>query len=199
MPKNEKGPENKKNEMVFSSIEDLRDPQKGPEIDRRMKAFALGLTKHTSFAEDLVSETYEKAIAASRRGLFEEGTNFMSWLYKIANNAWIDRVRAMRVINIVEAPMGVDEALSHEQGLLGVTPSHEKAIESRQMLKLVEEAIKTLRFEDQEVMTLLISGMSYKEIAEIQGVQLGTVMSRISRARVKLSQLTGYRSKDNND
>ncbi|HUO47394.1 MAG TPA: sigma-70 family RNA polymerase sigma factor [Acidimicrobiales bacterium] len=157
---------------------------------------ALRMTRNPADAEDLVQETFLKAYRSFDR--FEEGTNLKAWLYKILTNTYINSYRAAKRrpekadVEDVE-DLYMYRRLSELQGLdTGV--SAEDEVLSRITDDEVKEAIESLP-ESFRMAVLLadVEGFSYKEIAEITDVPIGTVMSRIHRGRRALQKaLTEY-------
>jgi RNA polymerase sigma-70 factor, ECF subfamily len=142
----------------------------------RLRRFALALTGDLDQADDLVQEACMRAL--SRVGQWQQGTRLDSWMYRIAQNIWLDRMRARKVRG---EGMGLDvlETVSGSDG--------RSVVESRLDLAAVAAAMTKLP-EDQRVLVALvcIDGLSYKEAAEITGAPIGTVMSRLARARREL-------------
>jgi RNA polymerase sigma-70 factor (ECF subfamily) len=141
----------------------------------RLRRFAVALTGDLDQADDLVQETCARAL--SRVAQWQEGTRLDSWMYRIAQNIWLDHLRAKKV-------RGVHTSL--EVGDISGTDGR-AVVESRLSLAAVSEAMATLP-QDQRLLVALvcIEGVSYKEAAEITGVPIGTVMSRLARARRQL-------------
>lgn len=154
-------------------------------------AAALRMTRNPSDAEDLVQETYLKAYRGF--GGFQEGTNLKAWLYRILTNTYINTYRAKKrrfdETDLAETEdlylyrrLGGLEAVaagrSAEDELMDWFADHE-----------VKEAIEALP-EQFRVTVLLadVEGFSYKEIAEILDVPIGTVMSRLHRGRKALQK-----------
>jgi RNA polymerase sigma-70 factor (ECF subfamily) len=146
------------------------------ELMPRLRRFALALTGDLDQADDLVQEACMRAL--SRFGQYQDGTRLDSWMYRIAQNIWLDRMRARKVRG---EGMGLDalEMISGSDG--------RNIVESRLNLAAVAAAMAKLP-EDQRVLVALvcIDGLSYKEAAEITGSPIGTVMSRLARARREL-------------
>jgi RNA polymerase sigma-70 factor (ECF subfamily) len=146
------------------------------ELMPRLRRFAVALTGDLDQADDLVQETCTRAL--SRGSQWQVGTRLDSWMYKIAQNIWLDRVRARKVRG-----EQVDlEAAKDISGLDG-----RDVMDSRLSLASVTAAMAELP-EDQRVLVALvcIDGISYKDAAEITGAPIGTVMSRLARARRQL-------------
>ena len=150
---------------------------------------ALRMTRNPSDAEDLVQETYLRAYRGF--GGFQEGTNLKAWLYKILTNTYINMYRAKkRRPDEVDFDDAEDFLLFRRLGGLeaaeaGRTP--ETLVLDAMPEAVVKEAIEALP-EQFRVAVLLadVEGFSYKEIAEITDVPIGTVMSRLHRGRKQL-------------
>lgn len=156
----------------------------------RLRRFARGLAGSASEADDLVQAACERALA--RHHQFQEGTRFDSWMFRIVQTIWIDQLRAREVrkedADIAEERLGSDEPM--------------RRVEARLALDEVRRAVDRLPAEQRATLMLVtVEGLSYKEAAEVAGVPIGTIMSRLARARTALQQqLAGgdaRRSKDN--
>ena len=152
---------------------------------------ALRMTRNPSDAEDLVQETYLKAYRAF--GGFEAGTNLKAWLYRILTNTYINTYRAKKRRPEIADVEDVEDLflyrrLSADQPA-GLGRSAEDEALERITDTEVKEAIESLP--DTFRMAVLLAdveGFSYKEIAEITEVPIGTVMSRIHRGRKALQK-----------
>jgi RNA polymerase sigma-70 factor (ECF subfamily) len=147
---------------------------------------ALRMTRNPSDAEDLVQETYLKAYRAY--GRFQEGTNLKAWLYRILTNTFINTYRAKKR-RPEESNLDDVESLYLYRRLGGVAGSTSGRSAEEELLdhiteSEVKEAIEALP-EQFRMAVLLgdVEGFSYKEIAEILDVPIGTVMSRLHRGR----------------
>jgi RNA polymerase sigma-70 factor (ECF subfamily) len=147
------------------------------------------MTRNPADAEDLVQETYLRAF----RGFagFTEGTNLKAWLYRILTNGYINSYRKkQREPQIVEGPDDLDEwYLFDRLGARNVEGSAEEAVLDRIPDADVKAALESLP-ENFRLPVLLadVEGFSYKEIAEIMGTPIGTVMSRLHRGRKALER-----------
>ncbi|WP_454942764.1 sigma-70 family RNA polymerase sigma factor [Corynebacterium argentoratense] len=150
---------------------------------------ALRLTRNPADAEDLVQETYIKAFQAFDS--FTQGTNLKAWMYRIMTNLYITNYRkAQRRPTQTSAEEITDYQLlssaSHEsQGLESAEVEALKKLPTSE----ISEALNALS-EDYRMVVYYadVEGLAYKEIAEIMGVPLGTVMSRLHRGRKKLRE-----------
>jgi RNA polymerase sigma-70 factor (ECF subfamily) len=140
----------------------------------RLRRFAVALTGDLDQADDLVQEACARAL--SRMDQWQEGTRLDSWMYRIAQNLWLDQVRAKKA-RTVHIPL--DEQLSGPDG--------RAVTDSRLSLAAVGAAMAKLAPDQRLLVALVcIDGASYKEAAEMTGVPIGTVMSRLARARREL-------------
>ena len=142
----------------------------------RLERFAYALTGSLDRGDDLVQEACVKALA--RVDQWQPGTRLDNWMFQILKNAWIDGLRSAKTRGEV-----VDIDSVHD--LSGV--DGRDVVEVREELDLVTRAMASLT-EDQKVLIALIciDGLPYKEVAEIVDAPIGTVMSRLARARVAL-------------
>jgi RNA polymerase sigma-70 factor (ECF subfamily) len=126
--------------------------------------------------------------ALSRVDQWQPGTRLDSWMYRIAQNLWLDRMRARKV-------RGVQVDVEAAEVLAG--PNGRNVVESRLTLAAVGHAMTHLP-DDQRVLIALvcIDGLSYKEAAEITQTPIGTVMSRLARARRELHARLEGRGRD---
>lgn len=154
--------------------------------NRQLFAVALRLTGNLADAEDLVQETYAKAYAGF--GSFQQGTNLRAWLYRIQANAFYSACRTSQR-RPQEVPIDSLEVSAPDRtaGASSAEWSAEEAALARMPDPTVREALR--RLPDQLKTTVYLAdaeGYTYAEIAEITRVPLGTVMSRLHRARKRL-------------
>jgi RNA polymerase sigma-70 factor (ECF subfamily) len=141
----------------------------------RLRRFARGLTGSAVEADDLVQAACERALA--RQHQFQEGTRFDSWMFRIVQTIWIDQIRARDVRKedgeIAEERLGSDEPV--------------RRVEARLALDEVRRAVDRLPADQRTALLLVtVDGLSYKEAAEVVRVPVGTIMSRLARARIAL-------------
>ena len=150
---------------------------------------AMRMTRNPTDAEDLVQDTYLRAF----RGFagFQEGTNLKAWLYRILTNSFINTYRKkQREPQTVEGPDDADEWYLYDRlGGRSVEVSAENEVLDRIPDADVKAALESLS-ENFWLAVLLadVEGFSYKEIAEIMDVPIGTVMSRLHRGRKALER-----------
>lgn len=143
----------------------------------RLRRFAISLTANRADADDLVQDTVERALRSLHQ--WQRGTRLDSWMFRIAQNLWIDQRRARRVREIV-----VDDP----DAAARVAVDGVREVESKLAFADMVRAFAELP-EDQRVVTalVLVDGMSYREAADVLGVPIGTVTSRLARARTALA------------
>jgi len=148
---------------------------------------ALRMTRHPFDAEDLMQEVYLRAYRFFDR--FEDGTNFKAWIFKILTNTFINRyrqkARAPQQTNFDKVEFFYTAAEKERDD------KYESHYDEKQYADLfgdeVSAALGKLSYEFRAVVILCdIEGFSYKEISQITGAPMGTVMSRLSRARQQL-------------
>jgi len=143
----------------------------------RLRRFAYSLTANMEEADDLVQAACERAL--SREAQWKPGTRLDSWMFRIIHTHWIDQKRAMR--NRKVHICLDDVSLCSNDGGKG------KKLEARLMLGNVARAMEQLPPKDRLVLSLVcVDGMSYRDAADTLCVPMGTVMSRLARARRRL-------------
>lgn len=145
----------------------------------RLRRFAYSLCRDHDRTGDLVQETCARAL--TKLDLWQPGTRFDSWLFRIAQNLWLDRMRA-------EKTRG--EAVEIDAAHDVIDQDGRDVAESRMALQAVSQGMAALTEEQQVVVALVcVEGLSYKEAADVLGLPIGTVMSRLSRARLALHEV----------
>ncbi|MFN8233796.1 MAG: sigma-70 family RNA polymerase sigma factor [Actinomycetota bacterium] len=150
---------------------------------------AMRLTRNPTDAEDLIQETYLRAFKGFAG--FREGTNLKAWLYRILTNSFINTYRKrQREPRTVDGPDDVDEWYLYDRlGARNVEASAETEVLDRMPDQDVKRALESIP-ENFRMAVLLadVEGFSYKEIAEIMDIPIGTVMSRLHRGRKALER-----------
>ncbi|HEY7753614.1 MAG TPA: sigma-70 family RNA polymerase sigma factor [Steroidobacteraceae bacterium] len=159
-----------------ASLEDLRG-QLG-ELLPRLRRFARVITRNVQDADDLVQVAVEKALA--RAAQWRPDSRLDSWMFGIMKNAWIDEIRARRRRQRMLAP----EEAGADVG--------DASAEARDIALSVQAAMERLPEEQRLAVALvLVEGQSYKDAAEILGIPVGTLMSRLARGRAALQEMLG--------
>ena len=147
----------------------------------RMRRFAHALSRNPADADDLTQATIERALRSKDQ--WKPGSRLDSWAYRIMRNLWIDTVRARSRKEKVEAPAEEAERIGEDQ-----TASIEASVDLSRMMAAMER----LPDEQREVVALiLIEGFGYRETAEMLGLPIGTVSSRLVRGRAALLEMVG--------
>src|SRR4051812_24278870 len=148
-----------------------------------LRAFAISLSHNHDYADDLVQTTLMQALASISR--FESGTNINAWLFTILRNAYFSDLRKRK--------REVNDYGGTHAARLAVLPAQDSNLDFADMRK----ALARVRAENREALLLVCAeGLSYEEAAEICGVALGTVKSRVHTARAELARLLKMKSKD---
>ena len=156
---------------LSGSFEELAMP-----LFERLYNFAHWLTEDRDEAEDLVQETYVKALKGFSS--FQRGTNFRAWIYQILRNTFLTSRTGLKAATAMVP-------LENEPEMLpAVNDTPETLLLQRSDRKLVQQALGQLAIPYREVLLLCeFEEMSYQEIATTLAIPMGTVMSRLSRAR----------------
>jgi RNA polymerase sigma-70 factor, ECF subfamily len=148
-----------------------------------LRAFAVSLCGSVTFADDLVQEALLRAWSNTDK--FQRGTSLRAWLFTILRNYYYSQYRK-RVREVQDS----DGVYARGLSVAGDQESHLDLADFR-------KALAQLSAEQREVLTMVgASGLSYEEAAEICGVEVGTIKSRLSRARTKLGELMGLNESD---
>jgi len=143
----------------------------------RLRRFAYGLAGDAAQADDLVQDACVRAL--THREQWQPGTKFESWMFRITQNLWIDKKRSAKSKGIHQDIDSVAEP-SGDDG--------RDVTEGRLTLAKVMKGMEVLSDDQRALMVLVcIEGASYKDAAEMLQVPIGTVMSRLARARQTLA------------
>jgi RNA polymerase sigma-70 factor (ECF subfamily) len=144
-----------------------------------LRRFARSLSGNAQDGDDLMQTTVERTL---ERGL-PEGVDALPWLFKVCKNLWIDeqRARAVRVKAAQTRELDPEPSISGEAVVLGEIG-----------LREVERALEHLPAEQRAVLALVaVEGLSYREAADVLETPIGTIMSRLARARAALAERLG--------
>ena len=156
-----------------NEVDDFHEQMKA--ILPRLRLYALSLTHDRDRANDLVQETVLKALAG--RASFRPGTNFSGWIFRIQRNEFISSLRRLKTTVPIDTT--VAESLTQR-------PSQENGLVMREFLR----AFAQLSPGQREALVLaVVDGQPYDVIAQHVGVSIGTIKSRVSRARATLARL----------
>lgn len=142
----------------------------------QLRRYARALTGDPAWADDLVQDTAERALTRVRT--FRPDSNLRAWLLTILRHLYVDQLRARREI-----------AIDDEHGPWQTLEAPSGQVDSL-MLRDVQRMLYRLPFEQREVLLLVsVEELSYQEVASVLGVPIGTVMSRLARAREHMRRL----------
>lgn len=162
--------------LTASTFEELAMP-----LFDQLYNFAHWLAQDRTEAEDLVQETYAKALKGFSS--FQPGTNFRAWIYRILRNTFLTSRTGLKAIATM--PLDAEDEMEISAG--PETPESILIDQSQQ--QLLQTAIEALPVHFREALLLCeVEEMSYQEIAETLSIPIGTVMSRLSRARKALRE-----------
>lgn len=147
----------------------------------RLRRYALTLCRDGHTADDLVQDTCARALAAQPPGA---DTPWLAWLFTILRNQWYDRLRRKQSEGVT---MDIDDMITPP-----AIAGEDERVDARRTLERVRQAMDQLPEAQRELMLLVcVEDFSYREAAEMTGVPIGTVMSRLARARLRLAELAG--------
>jgi RNA polymerase sigma factor (sigma-70 family) len=142
----------------------------------RLRRFARAITYNREDGDDLVQVAVERALSRSEQ--WEAGTRLDSWIFRIMKNAWIDEVRSRIRRDQVFAPEEAGEHVGDDFA------------EAHQQRMAIQKAMSLLSEDHRIVIALvLVDGMAYKEAADVLDIPIGTLTSRLARAREALQGL----------
>jgi RNA polymerase sigma-70 factor (ECF subfamily) len=143
-----------------------------------LRRFARGLARDMSLADDLVQDCLERALA--KEHLYDPARQLRAWLYAILRNLHVSGLRRKGRAGVVKS---VEDLAPEEEAVAGEQ-------ESTSGVRSIAEALDHLPDLHREIVLLVaLEDMSYREVAEILGIPVGTVMSRLSRGRTALRSL----------
>lgn len=146
----------------------------------RLRRFAVALTGSITDGDDLVQDTVERALKNLHQ--WEPGTRLDNWMFRIAKNRFIDIRRSQKRSGVVAGDVPEDAPAAVADGA--------RAANARLMLADVVQALQKLPLEQREALVLVtVEGRSYRDAADILQIPIGTLTSRIARARDALSML----------
>jgi RNA polymerase sigma factor (sigma-70 family) len=152
----------------------MNEAQRMVELIPRLRRYARALVGDRSAADDLVQDTLERAWA--KLHLYRRGTDLRAWLFTVMHNVHVNKVRAARATDSLEDDMPeLSQRAAQGDALL---------------VRDMERSIARLPAEQRAVLLLVtLEEMSYDDVARTLGIPIGTVMSRLSRAREKLRSM----------
>jgi RNA polymerase sigma factor (sigma-70 family) len=149
----------------------MNEAERLVELIPRLRRYARALVGDRATADDLVQDTLERAWA--KLHLYRRGTDLRAWLFTVMHNVHVNRVRAARATDV----------LDEEMPELAQRPRQGDSL----LVRDLDRALVRLPVEQRAVLLLVtLEEMSYEEVARALGIPIGTVMSRLSRAREKL-------------
>ena len=156
------------------------------EYGRATYNYALRLTRNEADARDLTQEAFIRVYRAWRS--FEPGTSFLSWIYRIVTNLYRDELRRRKGRYQEEIPE--DNAPQQFGGARPLATEPIEDLVERQLSERMSKALAALSLEQRQVLILAdVEEYSYQEIADVVGCSIGTVRSRLHRARHQLRRL----------
>ncbi|HWA36889.1 MAG TPA: sigma-70 family RNA polymerase sigma factor [Burkholderiales bacterium] len=149
----------------------MNEAERLVELIPRLRRYARALVGDRASADDLVQDTLERAWA--KLHLYRRGTDLRAWLFTVMHNVHVNKVRAARTTDSLDEDTP-ELALRAPQG-------------DSLLMRDLDRAVALLPAEQRAVLLLVtLEDMSYEEVARTLGIPMGTVMSRLSRAREKL-------------
>jgi RNA polymerase sigma-70 factor (ECF subfamily) len=148
----------------------------------RMRRFARAITFNREDADDLVQVAMERAIGHSEQ--WQAGTRLDSWIFRIIKNAWIDEVRSRARRAELFAPEEEGEQVGDDSA-----DAHQRRLALQKAVSLLSEEHRLV------VGLVLVDGLAYKEAAEVLEIPIGTLTSRLARAREALQALLSDNAK----
>jgi RNA polymerase sigma-70 factor, ECF subfamily len=152
----------------------------------RLRRFCKVLTRSEDRGDDLMQATVERALL--RIDQWQRGTNLESWMFRIAQNIHIDQARSQQRKG-AEVDIEFAATIAGDDG--------RQTVENRSDLRMAQNAMAVLPAEQRALMALVVlDGRSYREAADILDIPIGTVMSRLARARMAIDQALHGKGQD---
>jgi RNA polymerase sigma-70 factor (ECF subfamily) len=165
----------------FGTFEELAMPHFA-----RLYNFACWLAADRAAAEDLVQESYMKALKGFSS--FQQGTNFRAWIYRILRNTFLTSSSGLKLVDSID-----DDEHTASEPATNVTP--ESVLIALNEQHAIQRSLEALPVHFREVILLCdLEEMTYQEIAQTLSIPVGTVMSRLSRARKAMRSLLKERT-----
>jgi len=151
----------------------------------RIYSLALRMVRHPEDALDLSQESFLNAWKGLKQ--FKGDSSFATWLYRLASNACIDYLRRQKKRQALEQAVSLDDDSPTQAHIPALTFNPQDELERKELRQTLEDALWHLSAEHRQVLILReLDGLSYQEIGDLLSLQVGTVKSRIARARVSL-------------
>ena len=171
--------------MIFNLFSSAKERDIKAKRERLFR-LAYSWCNDASIADDMVNETLLKALKTKARLRDKNAMN--SWLYKILSNCWYDYLRQKKPQENID-----DIVLQHDQ-------CPEQQLQQHQLVCQVRNAVALLPVSQRQVLTLVdLEGLSYQEVSQILSLPIGTVMSRLNRARKLLKKQLSIGNEINED
>ena len=182
--------------LIEKSIQGDRDAMSklvnyyAPDVHR----FIFSMLRDADATDDLAQDTFIRMV--TNISSYEHRAPFKSWLFRIAVNVCRDHLRKKKVRRIVSR-FAIDRDSGEEQEFADESPNPLRQVQSLEQRELIEKALQKLPASSRQVFVLReMQEFSYEEIAQALGWRLGTVKSRLFRARKELAELIGPQLED---
>lgn len=161
--------------------------------EKRVYSFAYRIAGNPDDASDVAQEAFIRVFHSV--GTFRGDANFTTWIYRIVTNVYLDERKKSKSHRHVSLDEYIDlEENSVSRQIVDDSPTPDQVVENKERDAAVQEAICTLPDYQRVIVTLYhIQNRSYEEIAEILNLPIGTVKSRLNRARLALAEKLGLR------
>jgi len=150
--------------------------------------FALRMLKDEHEAQDATQDAFLKAY--DKIHSFRQSSSFSTWFFTILNNVCLDILRKRKRADIVSINKTNSETDEYEIQIEDTSPGPYESLEKKSAIKVLEDALSKISDEHRAIIILRdINGLEYEEISKILNISLGTVKSRLSRARISLRKV----------